>query len=127
MMTTDQPSIFENLSPYMRTRLMLASAIIFRQSKWSDWTHGHAKLIGVVLWNYEKTRDNRFKYSKLLKRYAYGRTQNYFLLKPIVERQILIKQGNGYYTFRDDYQSLIEEIMETLKIIDQLGNQDMEG
>lgn len=88
-MTADEPAIFENLTPYMQTRLMLASAVIFRESKMQAWTHGHEKLVGVILWNFESKKENAFKYSRVLKRYAYGRTQNYKLLKPIVDNKIL--------------------------------------
>jgi hypothetical protein len=122
-MTADEPSIFENLSSYMRVRLMMASAIVFRVSSWNEWTYGHEKLLGVILWNYETKKERKFKYSKLLKKYAYGRTQNYKLLKAILEKNILVKQGNGYYTFSEKYQPLIDKIIDNLKTIDRLGNQ----
>ena len=121
-MTADEPSIFENLSPYMKARLMVASAIIFRKSNWKDWTYGHEKLLGVVIWHYEAKKERKFKYSKLLKRHAYGRTQNYKLLKGILERSILLQEGNGYYAFSERYQDLIDKILEALKGIDKLGN-----
>jgi hypothetical protein len=121
-MTSDEPWIFENLGSYLKARLMIASAIIFRKSGWRDWTYGHEKLIGVVLWHCERRGEKRFKYSGLLKRYAYGRTQNYKLLRPIVERNILIKQGNGYYAFAEKYQELIDEISDLLRILDKVGD-----
>jgi hypothetical protein len=121
-MTADQPSIFENLSPYMRTRLMMASAVILRKSLLQDWTHGHEKLIGVILWDYEMRKEKGFKYSKVLKKHAYGRTQNYKLLRIIVERKILISQGNGYYTFAPEYQDLVEKISSEMKNLDQIGS-----
>ena len=119
-MTADEPSLFENLAPYMQTRLMLASAVIFRESRMQAWTHGHEKLVGVILWNYETRREKAFKYSRVLKRYAYGRTQNYKLLKPIVDQKILISQGNGRYAFSPEYQELIEQIFTRMKDIDLL-------
>lgn len=121
-MTADEPSIFENLTPYLRTRLMMASAVIFRKSKLQEWTHGHEKLIGVVLWDYETRKEKRFKYSKVLKKYAYGRTQNYKLLRPIVEQKILVSQGNGYYAFAPEYQDLVEKISSEMKNLDQIGS-----
>ena len=121
-MTADEPSIFENLTPYMRTRLMMASVVIFRKSQMPNWSHGHEKLVGVVLWHYENRKEKRFKYSKLLKRYAYGRTQNYKLLRPIVEQKILVSQGNGYYSFAPEYENLLDRILSEMKSIDRLGN-----
>lgn len=100
---------------------MIASAIVFRSSSWHNWSYGHEKLLGVVLWHYETKKENNFKYSKLLKRHAYGRTQNYKLLKGILERNILVKQGNGYYAFPEKYQDLINKILDALKYIDKLG------
>lgn len=122
-MTADEPTIFENLSSYTRARLMMASAVVFRKSDWDKWTYGHEKLLGVILWHYESKKEKRFKYSKLLKRYAYGRTQNYKLLKGILDRHILVKQGNGYYTFPEKYHTLIEQVFNSLKTIDKLGSQ----
>jgi len=120
IMTADEPSIFQNLSPYAKTRLMMASAVVFRISDWKEWTHGHEKLLGVVLWHYETKKESRFKYSKLLKRYAYGRTQNYKLLREIVGRKILRKEGNGYYKFSEKYQGILENIFEVMKTADKL-------
>jgi len=119
-MTADEPSLFENLAPYMQTRLMLASAVIFRESRMQAWTHGHEKLVGVILWNYETRREKAFKYSRVLKRYAYGRTQNYKLLKPIVDNKILISHGNGNYSFAPEYQALIEQVFIQIKNLDQV-------
>jgi hypothetical protein len=125
-MTADDPEVFQQLSPYAKARLMIASAIIFRKSGWKEWSYGHEKLIGVVLWHYEMKKEGRFKYSRLLKRCAYGRTQNYKLLKSIVEKEILVKQGNGYYTLSEKYQGLLDEIFEAIKILDSLGKTKQE-
>jgi len=121
-MTADEPEIFQRLTPYMKTRLMMASATVFRKSGWKEWTYGHEKLIGVVLWNYESKGEKRFKYSKLLKRQAYGRTQNYKLLKAIVRVKILKSQGNGYYEFSEKYQDMIEKVFDAITILDKLGS-----
>ena len=86
-MTLDDPSLFQNLPPYMRTRLMMASAVTIRNSDWKDWTYGHEKLLGIVLWNYEYNKEISFKYSRLFKRHAYGRTHNYILLKKIITKK----------------------------------------
>lgn len=120
-MTADEPAIFENMNPYTKARLMMASAIIFRRSSWKDWSYGHEKLLGVILWNYENRKEKKFKYSKVLKRDAYGRTQNYKLLKGILDRKILVKKGNGYYAFSEEYQELLDKVLESLKAIDKLG------
>lgn len=125
-MTADEPSIFENLNSYMRARLMIASAIIFRKSNWQNWTYGHEKLLGVVLWHYETKKERRFKYSKLLKRYAYGRTQNYKLLREILGRKILVSQGNGCYEFSPKYHDLIDKIFSELGEIDRIGKPEGE-
>jgi len=100
----------------------MASATVFRKSGWKEWTYGHEKLIGVVLWNYESKGEKRFKYSKLLKRQAYGRTQNYKLLKAIVRVKILKSQGNGYYEFSEKYQDMIEKVFDAITILDKLGS-----
>ena len=120
-MTADEPTIFQEFSPYMKARLMIASAILFRHSRWENWTYGHEKLLGIALFHFETKKERRFKYSKLLKKYAYGRTQNYKLLKAICETKILVREGNGYYSFSPDYQGVIQEIMEALKMIDKIG------
>jgi hypothetical protein len=125
-MTADDPSIFQNLGSYMRARLMIAAAIIFRKSNWDEWTYGHEKLMGVILWYCEAEKQFQFKYSRLLKRYAYGRTQNYKLLKEIVDRNILIRQPNGYYVFPAAYRELINRIFEELKTVDRIGIQEKE-
>jgi hypothetical protein len=121
-MSNEEPSIFQIFPAYMKLRLMFASAILFRISGWKDWSYGHAKLFGVVLWNYEIKEENSFKYSRLLKRHAYGRTQNYKLLRGIVERNILKPEGNGYYSFSEKNQKLIKKILKALKNIDRIGN-----
>jgi len=120
-MTADDPSLFEQFEPYMRARLMIAAAIIFRKSDWNKWTYGHEKLMGVILWYCEAEKQYKFKYSRLLKRYAYGRTQNYKLLSAIVNRNILVRQPNGYYTFSEEYKELIAKIFEELKNLDIIG------
>jgi hypothetical protein len=109
-MTLDDPSLFQNLPPYMRTRLMMAASIIFRNSDLKDWTYGHEKLLGIVLWNYEYNKEISFKYSRLFKRHAYGRSHNYILLKKIIEKKILVKDGNGFYSFDEKYYSLITQL-----------------
>ena len=119
-MTADDPSIFQNLGSYMRARLMIAAAIIFRKSDWDQWTYGHEKLMGVILWYCEDEKQYQFKYSRLLKRYAYGRTQNYKLLRDIVDRNILIRQPNGYYIFPRSYRKLIDAIFDELKNLDRI-------
>jgi hypothetical protein len=120
-MTLDEPSIFQELHPYTRARLMLASAVLFRKSNWDDWSYGHEKLLGIILWNYETKKQSTFKYSKLLKRHAYGRTQNYKLLKGITERNILVKQGNGNYSFSEKYRALIDAAFQQIRILDQIS------
>jgi len=105
----------------MRARLMIAAAIIFRKSNWDEWTYGHEKLMGVILWYCEAEKQYRFKYSRLLKRHAYGRTQNYKLLREIVDRNILTRQSNGYYEFPEKYRDLIDSIFEELKTLDIIG------
>ena len=126
-MTADDPSLFEQFEPYMRARLMIAAAIIFRKSNWDKWTYGHEKLMGVILWYCEAEKKYQFKYSRLLKRYAYGRTQNYKLLSEIVDRNILTRQPNGYYEFSEKYRELIESIFEELKNLDRIGIPEKEG
>jgi hypothetical protein len=120
IMTSTDPAMFQNLPPYMRARLMMAAAIIFRNSDFKSWSYGHEKLLGIVLWNYEKKREKRFKYAKLFKRHAYGRTHNYILLKKILEEDILVKEGNGFYAFTKQYHDLIEQIFIGIKNLDKI-------
>ena len=125
-MTSDDPAIFQDIPQYMRTRLMLASSIVFRESKWEDWTYGHEKLFGVVIWHYETKKAENFKYNKLLKKHGYGRTQNYKLLKGILERKILVRQNNGYYTFSKRCKNLIDRVLEFIKSGDSIRNSEDE-
>ena len=101
---------------------MMASAIIFRKSGWNGWSYGHEKLVGVILWNFEAQKEKGFKYSRLLKKHACGRTQNYKLLREIVERKILESHGHGYYKFPEKYQKLIDQIFKSIKDFDKLGD-----
>lgn len=98
----------------------MAAAIIFRNSGLKSWTYGHEKLMGIVLWNYEETKETRFKYNKLFKRHAFGRTHNYTLLKKITDEKILVKEGNGFYAFEKKYHNLIEQIFNGIRILDRI-------
>ncbi len=117
-MTEREPKLFKNWSAYTRQRQAMASAVIFESYRWSQWQEGHAKLYGILLWQYEIKKQTRFKYSKTLKKQGYRRTHNYRLLKKIVDNKLLRKEGNGYYSFT---LSQIEVIEKVLPLIKKLG------
>lgn len=121
---TDEPIAFEDFGSYMRVRTMIAAGILLRKSGSDIWHYGHQKLLGIILWNYETTKEPRFKYRRLLKRYAYCKTQNYKLMRPMLDRKVLVRQGHGYYTFSKPYEELIQRIFQILKDMDEAGNPD---
>lgn len=121
-MTKDEPGQFDYFGQYMKTRLMMAAAVIFRRSGWKDWTYGHEKLMAIILWHFELNGQTVFKYSKLLKRHAYGRTQNYSLLKGIVEQRILIQQGNGRYEIPEQFHDTLKQAFEKISELDRIGD-----
>ena len=60
---------------------------------------GHARLFGVLLWDYETHETGDSNTAKFSRNKAISRTHNYRLLKEIIENNLLIKEGNGYYSF----------------------------
>ncbi len=60
-MTEREPKLFKNWSAYLRQRQVMASAAIFKNQGWYQWQVGHAKLYGILLWQYEIKRQARFK------------------------------------------------------------------
>lgn len=122
-MTEREPKLFKNWSAYMRQRQVMASAVIFKNHGWYQWEVGHAKLYGILLWHYETKKHAKFKYSRTLKRQGYRRTHNYRLLKTIVEKSLLQKQGNGYYSFAPSEIELIKKVLSVIKELDKIGNE----
>jgi hypothetical protein len=121
-MTEREPQLFKNWSGYMRQRQAMASAVIFKNHGWYKWEVGHAKLYGILLWHYEMKKQTRFKYSKTLKMQGYRRTHNYRLLKAILEKELLQKEGSGYYSFAVSEVKVIEKVLSLIKGLDMIGN-----
>lgn len=122
-MAEREPKLFKNWSAYMRQRQTMASAVIFKTHGWYEWQLGHAKLYGILLWIYETEKHTKFKYSKTLKIYGYRRTHNYRLLRTIVRKKLLRKEGNGYYSFAHLDIQLIKKFLSMIKELDMIGNQ----
>jgi len=122
-MTEREPRKFKNWNAYMRQRQVMVSAVIFKSHGWYQWQVGHAKLYGILLWHYETKKQTSFKYSKVLKKLGYRRTHNYRLLKTIVEKDLLRKEGNGYYSFTLSEIQLIKKVLSLIKELDMIGNE----
>lgn len=118
-----EPGLFKSLNSYTRQRQVFASAVIFKAHGWCEWELGHAKLFGILLWQYEMKKQGKFKYSKTLKKEGYGRTHNYRLLKPLLSKTFLRKEGNGHYTLVPEDVRLIQEVSKILKQLDNIGKQ----
>jgi hypothetical protein len=122
-MVEREPKLFKNWDPYMRSRQVMVSATIFKNRGWSQWQTGHAKLLGVILWDYETKNHRKFKYNHTLKKKGYRRTHNYRLLKDIIKNNILQKEGNGYYSFNVP-EVVIKKILKVVKELDKVSNNE---
>jgi hypothetical protein len=121
-MTRVKPQLFERLDVYTRIREMRASTMVFENYGWYKYEEGHTKLFGTLLWHYEGYKQTRFKYSKVLKKLGYQRTHNYRLLKLMVEKGILKKEGGGYYGFTLSVIQLIEKVLCSIRQQDMMRN-----
>jgi hypothetical protein len=120
-MADREPRLFKNWNNYMKFRQIMASAVIFKNRGWSQWQIGHAKLFGILLWDYETKKNTKFKYSNILKREGYRRTHYYWLLKAIVENHLLQKDGNGNYSLKIQELRMIKRLLIILKELDMVG------
>jgi len=125
-MVEGEPKLFRNWDPYMKTRQAVASAVIFINHGWFEWQMGHAKLFGVLLWDYEKKGNRKFKYNKTLKKHGYSRTHNYRLMSTIIQNKVLRKSGNGYYNFTPSEVKLIKKVLAVVKELDTIGKYEEE-
>ena len=117
-----EPELFKNWCSYMKLRQVMASAALFRDQGWTDWHMGHAKLFGIVLWNYETKKIKKFRYCHTLKRQGYGRTHNYRLLKELVENNFLTKEGNGYYSLVCENLESLEKVLLVIRELDMIDS-----
>ena len=124
-MVEKEPKLFRKWEPYTKVRQVRASAVIFKNHGWFQWQQGHAKLFGVLLWYYETKGNKRFKYSKTLKRHGYERTHNYRLLKEIIQNNLLVKEGNGYYSFTIPELEVIIRVVSRIKELDKIGSREI--
>ena len=124
-MVEREPKLFRNWEPYMKARQVMASAILFRSHGWADWKIGHAKLFGILLWDFETKKRWKFKYSDTLRKGGYHRTHNYRLLQKLMENDLLKKEGKGYYSlgFRD--LTMIKKLLAILKTMDEFENENI--
>ena len=122
-----EPNLFRNWDPYMRVRQVMASAVIFKNHGWAQWQVGHAKLFGILLWDFETRKRLKFKYSSSLKRYGYMRTHNYRLLNTLVENNLLQREGNGYYSFSLEELDLIKRVVMLIRELDVVGREIVVG
>lgn len=120
-MVEGEPKLFKNWDPYMKMRQEAASAVIFKSHGWSRWQKGHARLFGVLLWDYESRKSRRFKYSRVLKKQGYQRTHNYRLLRQIIENNLLLKEGNGYYAFTVRQSATIRQVIAVMREMDKIS------
>jgi hypothetical protein len=124
-MVEKEPRLFKNWNNYMKFRQIMASAVIFKNHGWAQWQIGHAKLFGILLWNYETKKTTKFKYSDVLKKQGYRRTHNYRLLKAIVENDLLQRDGNGYYIFTAQELRMVKRVLIIVKKLDIIGKKKM--
>jgi hypothetical protein len=114
-MSFKEPSMYKGWEPFLRIRQMMIASIIFRNIGWKGFDYGHAKIFGIILWHYECTKNPNFRYCELLRREGYGKTQNYTLLKDLLDRGILERQKNGLYEICKDHCCKIENIVASVK------------
>jgi len=123
-MVEGEPKIFGNWEPYVKTRQVVAAGVVFINHGWFKWQMGHARLFGVLLWDYERRGCRKFKYNKTLKKHGYCRTHNYRLLSTMIENKVLKKDGNGYYCFTSD-AALIKKVLTAVRELDRIGSREM--
>ena len=116
-----EPQIFRSWSGYLKNRQAMSSSVVFNIRNWQSWTPAHANLFGIILWNYQTTNSLKFKYSKLMKRNGYSRTHNYRLMKALLDKSLILRDGNGYYTINPDYADLINKISQVMKQLDSVS------
>ncbi len=92
---------------------MMIAGAIFRRLGWDDFSYGHAKIFGIILWHYEATKKYVFKYSRLLRRHGYGKTQNYKLIKDLIDRKIIRRRLFGEYEIRQENSRIIDDAIAT--------------
>jgi hypothetical protein len=124
-MVEGEPKLFENWDSYMKLRQVMVSAVIFKTHGWFRWQMGHAKLFGILLWDYETKSMRKFKYSNTLKKQGYNRTHNYRLLKGIVDNNLLQKDGRGHYSFTVPEMMMIKNVVSVMRELDMIGSQEI--
>jgi hypothetical protein len=115
-MSLKEPAIFQTWKPFLRIRQMVIAAAFFKAIGWENFNYGHAKIFGIILWHYEGTKDLSFNYSVLLRKNAYGKTQNYALLKILIEKDIIERKRNGSYQICEEHEKLAIEILTLARI-----------
>jgi hypothetical protein len=122
-MVEREPKLFRNWNNYMKLRQIMASALIFNNHGWFHWEIGHAKLFGILLWEYETKKKKKFKYSITFKKLGYRRTHNYRLLKGVIENNLLQRDGDGFYSFTLRELMMLKKIMMVLKGMDMISKE----
>ena len=119
----NEPQIFRNWSGYLKNRQAMSSSVVFNRINWQNWTTAHANLFGIILWHYQTTNSLKFKYSKLMKKNGYSRTHNYRLMKALLDKSFILREGNGHYTINPDYSVLIDKMSQVMKQLDFVSTQ----
>jgi hypothetical protein len=114
-MSFKEPSMYKGWEPYLRIRQMMIASLVFKNVGWDNFNYGHAKIFGIIIWHYECTKKSNFRYCELLRREGYGKTQNYFLIKDLLDKRIIERQSNGNYKICDKHTCGINMILESFK------------
>lgn len=123
-MVDRDPILFREWNTYMKHRQIMASSIVLKSSGWNEWNTSHAKLLGVLLWEYEGTKVNGFKYKKTLRRHAYRRTHNYRLLNGLLRGSIIVKAEKGNYSLNDRSLKAAERAITVMKQADAICKEE---
>ena len=121
-MVDRDPILFRGWNAYMKHRQIMVSSIVLKSSGWTDWNTSHAKLLAVLLWDYEGRKVNGFRYNEILKKKGYQRTHNYRLLNELVKKAVLIRDEKGLYSIRDESLEIAEQAFAFMKGADNIGN-----
>jgi hypothetical protein len=125
-MVDRDPILFREWNAYMKHRQIMVSSIVLKSFGWADWNTSHAKLLGVLLWEYEGSKANEFRYNKLLRRHGYRRTHNYKLLNDLLKSSVLRRSGRGTYFLDAKSLEVAERAIAFMKQADHICHESPE-
>ena len=126
-MINREPMLFREWHAYNRQRQIMAAAIVLKSSGWEGWDLGHAKLLSVLLWDYECKGRSCFKYCQALHKRAYQRTHNYRLLNGLTQNGVLLKQSNGHYKLSQNTVETANKAIAFIKHADHICNEALKA